>query len=110
MREIKFRAWDKENKKMIGPFCVGSELSMAWPPEMQYTGLKDKTGVEYYQDDIFRDNRTGYVYRVIKENGAFWGAPIDGPHEHYTLTLLCHINVTSEIIGNIYENPELDIP
>ena len=106
MREIKFRAWDAVNKKIIGPFQVGSSLSEIWPPQMQYTGLKDRTGKEIYEGDII-------------ERGAF-GIITKFPAERNIVTWLdseamFHITPGNEslwledieIIGNIYENPEL---
>ena len=115
MRNIKFRVWSKIGKRIydweemqiphhgLGNYFKWSDMYEL----MQYTGLRDKNGKEYCQDDFFRDNRTGYIYRVIRANGAFWGEPTGEPFEGYELTLLCHINVTSEIIGNRFENPEL---
>lgn len=64
MREIKFRAWEKENKEMITDFwidskdgeCFGKYSDEAKPNWilMQYTGLTDKNGKEIYFDDIVK--------------------------------------------------------
>ena len=65
MREIKFRAWHQDTKKMLDlkkmtPLALSPSLDqdgLYIPfikdlPLMQYTGIKDKDGVEIYEGDI----------------------------------------------------------
>ncbi len=122
MRKIKFRIWNKQTKKMYswGEFRMklnenwsfiidGQSISNYNTKLMQYTGLQDKNGKEYCRDDILVDSRNGNRYKVTQSAGAFWATPIDRNQmcESYCLNLLCHVHVTSEIIGNIHENSEL---
>lgn len=125
MREIKFRAWDAELKKMLPVNKLHlniqkvESLDDSWDwykrdrPIMQYTGLKDKNGKEIYEGDRLKivtyfDETHEVVVR--EEDGAFI---IDTPYteEHDCTVLGWHINNfgghTVEVIGNIYENPEL---
>ena len=125
MREIKFRAWDKENKQMatwgtILKHCDRlSILSLPQYEIMQYTGLKDKNGVEIYEEDILRwyydkvecskevlQVKWGSVGWILK-SPLFKRFGISGEmaecSEYNTLGYLHKC----EVIGNIYENPQL---
>ncbi len=85
-------------------------------PLMQYTGLKDKNGEEIYEGDIVRFHSNGsntYVREVLWVNpitqNSFAGFVIlnlactDG----FPSILQKSITDFCEVIGNIYENPEL---
>jgi uncharacterized phage protein (TIGR01671 family) len=107
MREIKFRAWveDGEERYMITQgepdvetlflfmFHYATEMTYKKITLMQYTGLHDKKGKEVYEKDILKPQYGGLLYVVpdLFEFGQFWAANAD----------------TVEVIGNIYENPEL---
>jgi len=106
MRQIKFRAWDFENKQMrteLRASEIGMLVEGGYKGLMQFTGLLDKNGKEIYEGDIVENNgcnwqvtwKEGGVFIEILDagkNGKWW---ISGENEY------------SEIIGNIYENPEL---
>lgn len=71
---------------------------------MQYTGLHDKNGVEIYEGDLLKDefDRNFHVYWVDKE-GRFTMRERNRKTEYFMI--INHLSV--EVIGNIYENPEL---
>lgn len=132
-REIKFRAWDEVEKKWIY-FTIqellfaydvhGVELNIDKRSELsslsfkmktmqewkfyEYTGLKDKNGVEIYEGDICLCESHDPKYQEVRfiEGGfcLWWGCD-DYPTDinHFYPSTGCML----EVIGNIYENPNL---
>ena len=77
-------------------------------PLMQYTGLKDKNGVEIYEGDIVESNsHRPSLFKIDFIEGGFcaYQKNIEYPLDinHFYPSVGCQIKV----IGNIYENPEL---
>ena len=122
MRKIKFRAWDKENEKMMKVSSLHLENKEISVKEngtfhlfrmqdlMQYTGLKDKNNKEIYEGDIvlikLDETSTWYKTVVGFKKGAFIANLID--KEDYVY--IFHHGFTDddfEIIGNVYENKNL---
>ena len=117
MREIKFRAWDKINKEMFNVESINFQERRVYKDVvsyrnfndielMQYTGLKDKNNKEIYEGEILSNGNNEKPYKVIFENGSF-RAEFEGDFEEYSFDLINIVAQGCEIVGNIYENPEL---
>lgn len=114
MRQIKFRAWDTRIKTMYQP---GDDYGTTHPLDpcvyamqgqsvilMQFTGLTDRTGKDIYEGDIVKfehriiasikwyKNDVAFRFHVSGEKGGFG---------------MAGLNESCEVIGNIYENPNL---
>lgn len=73
---------------------------------MQYTGLKDKNGVEIYEGDILEGHDDGLVKVEWFQTGYTCFFDDDG--NGIGLDEMCiWFGNNAEVIGNIYENPEL---
>lgn len=124
-----FRVWDKENEKMVYPdgngyfqleydtvidgngklFNLVNQETVDTCILMQTTGLVDKNGKEVFEEDIIKfDGKYTKAKRLIrysKEEGRLVACHTDFVYDY------CDFNKDWisqwEVIGNIYENPEL---
>lgn len=123
MREIKFRAWNKVYKKYVEinelemgvkslaiKFITpsGRTLYLEHGNSIileQYTGLKDKNGVEIYEGDIVKMDGLYYLIKWDDEGGK-WCMSLERDWMDY-LFLTKKKAPFMEIIGNIHENGDL---
>ena len=107
---IKIRAYHLEDKKMVPPVDVAKN-TLAYLQEakhlklMMFTGLQDKHGKEIYEGDILNSDYKNCSKGVVEYQSGCFG--MDEPDEGFT-TFEHIIEKDWEIIGNIYENPELE--
>ena len=124
-RELEFRAWDKENKKMYyiddigdvvfnyendGSFTLFDCETGETPKSVfeQYVGLKDKHGVKLFEGDVVtsdnfwdmkKTNNVNYI--IIFSQYGFKMQDKTGMEFNLPLS------IGLEVIGNIHENQEL---
>ena len=109
----KFRAWDKETKTMNGMAEIyrnrNQEIELHPRDDdiilMQSTGFKDKNDKEIFEGDILgtKDGLLNGFIEYREDLGMFVNTLI----RYNNFERLCNIGSDREIIGNIYENPEL---
>lgn len=131
MREIKFRAWDEHNKvlhkdvefirsgiedndwiifksdkqRLEDKVVLDNPYFQKQIKLMQYTGFKDKNEVEIYEGDII-EYMTGQLKHIPTKHKVTW------LKDEARFSFGCKANTqymfyNTEVIGNIYENPEL---
>ena len=108
MRTTKFRVWDHRKNKFyffdllsliggVDPICVAIKMGVVTDFQ-QFSGLIDKNGKEIYEGDI-----------ILYEHpyAGTWKDVVEYDAEKAAFSPLYKFHKTFEIIGNIYENPEL---
>lgn len=113
MRDIKFRAWSPDKKQMTYLESEYVSEGLYYHEKgthilMQYTGLKDKNGKEIYEGDVV----CHVIDEIVETIGGYPRYEKEG--EIITVTIPGFYQMQddidlseTEVIGNIYENPEL---
>lgn len=109
-RPIKFRAWDNKNNVMRDWDYVRMNWTLnilngdSRTEIMQFTGLHDKNGKEIYEGDIVHHYDGGKPYEM-KWNKTLASFRLGG----FTVAVMDDYKkgILFEVIGSIYENPEL---
>jgi len=113
MREIKFRLFSLREKKFVSTkyLQISKEGKLIVPNgcrASEFTGLKDKNGKEIYEGDIVKVKKSHKEIRdVVFEDFAWVTRKIYKGKDGHTSLYCLSKHETYEVIGNIYENPEL---
>ena len=128
-REIKFRAWDEDRKRMVYTFSDVYDINLTkiftneenelfaanlkdnydWqePKLMQYTGLKDKNGKEIYEGDLVSESGSRPYEVMWQSHSVQWIMQHTDEGRGYRHMAYDYAQMNYEVIGNIYENSEL---
>jgi len=115
MREIKFRCWDILNKEMFNVEIMDFQKRKVYRDTVsyrefndvefiQYTGLKDKNGKEIYEGDIVILHNGKYKVIFNTEEARF---VLRDDEFEMNIPFTNNNNERMEVLGNVYENPEL---
>jgi uncharacterized phage protein (TIGR01671 family) len=135
MREIKFRAWDKVDEKMLQVYnlcfdcgesiyangkliCMMGKDGCLYPKKrtilLQYTGLHDKNGKEIYEEDVVKSSCRDIYGRIFIGQSKYmsvgvhlFGVSIEFENGIIEPWMYDNGKFDWEVIGNIYQNPEL---
>lgn len=131
MRTLKFRVWDKQQHKfhtdknwgisLDGANIIGFSSHDSWSDDrgykialtenlvvLQYTGVNDKNNKEVYDGDILRNELNGNICFVRwATDMEYAGWSLARPGEPIGNLFINKIYQNLEVIGNIFENPEL---
>lgn len=125
--KIKFRLWDKANKKMSKSFdpltsagaialletVAGRKLRSSQLVKLQFTGLKDKNGRDIYNCDIIK-SKFGEIIEIASVPGAFIAHVRQGGYnsntrgcDTFSLASAMFSELECEVVGNVFENRQI---
>ena len=113
MREIIYRAWEYKLKEWhyfhipqnIGNNVIGMSNKLNYQYWCEYTGIKDKNNKGIYEKDIIKDIDTIRLVKWDTDTSSYKLFRNDNTPRNISYDI--YNSIDYEIIGNIYENPEM---